>query len=62
VVEARLVGLRVRHGIVTHDDARVFKSPASMASFRLKSLTIQENRASSLGFFPDGANGVAEKS
>jgi len=33
-----------------------------MASFRPKSLTIQPKSASSLLFFPDGVNGVAEKS
>ena len=40
----------------------VFTSPDSMASFRPKSLTIQENKAASSFFLPLGAKGVAEKS
>ncbi|OPX75906.1 MAG: hypothetical protein A4E39_00093 [Methanoregulaceae archaeon PtaB.Bin152] len=40
----------------------VFTRPDSMASFRLKSETIQSKSASSVLFFPLGANGVAVKS
>jgi hypothetical protein len=39
----------------------VFTSPDSIASFNPKSLTIQPKSVSSELFFPDGANGVAEK-
>ena len=40
----------------------VLTKPASMASLRPKSLTIQPKSASSELFLPEGANGVAEKS
>ena len=40
----------------------VFTSPASMPSFSPKSLTIHLKRKSSLLIFPEGMNGVAEKS
>ena len=40
----------------------VLTSPDSMASLRLKSLTIHPNRASAVAFFPEGTNGVAVKS
>ncbi len=40
----------------------VLTRPDSMASFRLKSLTIHPNRVSSVLLLPVGAKGVAERS